>query len=415
MAVALCGCASASSGQVIAHRGFIDGSVAAFPQRTPNDSTQVVADLILREEVFVKPTGWLQFAGGIDARANSYDQVEERWTVRWWDRGERRPRLAARRLSATIARGPVTVDIGKQFVRWGTTDLVNPTDRFAARDFVNVVNAEFLGVTAARAVTQLGRHTLDLVWAPRFTPGRLPPADQRWAVAPAASGALPVVQTPVSLPSRRQLGLRWGHAAGTATYSLSFFDGHNYQPDFRPTVRLESPAQSPESAPLPVAIDIARVYADVRSYGGDVSLPVRWATVKAEAAFVTSPSATSDDYGLYVIQLERQSGEWVFVGGYIGEVLTRRRSALTFSPERGSSRSIVGRIGRTVGVHSSFTVEAAVRQNGQGGYGKADYSRTHGQHWRTTATVVGLAGHDDDFFGRYRRNSHLRLALRYSF
>ncbi len=414
-AAVLCCWTSLASAQAVSQRGFVEAAATAFPQDAPNDATQAMADVIVREEVFLKATGWLQFAGGIDARANSHDQVADSWAVSFWDRGERRPRLAVRRLTATIARGPFTVDLGKQFVRWGTTDLVNPTDRFAPRDFINVVNPEFLGITAARAVTQLGRHTIDVVWEPRFTPSRVPLADQRWAVAPPSLGQLPVNQAPFSLPSRGQVGVRWGHAVGSAAYSLSFFDGNNHQPDIQADVRLGLSPDAPAPVPVPVAVDVTRVHPAIRTYGGDLSLPIRWVTIKAEAAYFTSPSATSDEYGLFVLQLERQSGEWVFVGGYVGQVMTHRRSALTFAPDRGASRSIVGRIGRTVKVNGNFAVEGAVRQDGHGVYGKAEYSQTHGQHWRTTATVVGLGGRSDDFFGQYRRNSHVVLALRYSF
>ena len=48
------------------------------------------------------------------------------------------------------------------------------------------------------------------------------------------------------------------------------------------------------------------------------------------------------------------SGEWLFLGGYVGEVVTRRRSALTFAPDRGVGQSIVGRVGRTVGVSGNI-------------------------------------------------------------
>src|SRR5260370_16689024 len=50
----------------------------------------------------------------------------------------------------------------------------------------------------------------------------------------------------------------------------------------------------------------------------------------------------------YVLQLERQSGEWLFVGGYAGEVVTARRAVLSFAPDRGTSRSIVGRASYTI-------------------------------------------------------------------
>jgi hypothetical protein len=416
-AAVLCGggCATVASAQVVTHRGFVEGSVTGYPQRAANDTTKVVADFTARLELFVKPSDWLQVAGGLDARANSYDQVDDQWAVDFWARGEQRPRLGVRRLAVTFARGPFTLDLGKQFVRWGTTDFVNPTDRFAPRDFLNVVNPEFLGIAAARAVTQLGRHTIDVVWAPRFFPSRVPLIGQRWAVAPRGLGQLPVEWSPPSLPTGSQAGIRWGHAIGSAVYSLSFFEGNNHLPDVRAAVRLgPSPTESP-TQPAPVAVDVTAVHPSIRTYGVDLSLPIRWVTVKAEAAYFTSPTAASDEYGLYVLQLERTSGEWLFLGGYAGEVVTRRRSALTFAPDRGVGRSIVGRVGRTVGAGGNVAVEGAVRQNGHGANGKAEYSHSFGQHWRATATAVGLGGRDDDFFGQYARNSHVVLTLRYSF
>ena len=48
-------------------------------------------------------------------------------------------------------------------------------------------------------------------------------------------------------------------------------------------------------------------------------------------------------------------------------------------------------------------------------YAKAEYSQARGQHWRTTVSGVFLGGDRDDFIGQYRRNSQLRLSLRYSF
>jgi hypothetical protein len=77
--------------QTLSHRGFLEGRGTLFPQEAPNDPTHVVADFIGREELFVKPTTWLQFAGGIDVRANSHDQVEDSWRVDFGDRRIQRP------------------------------------------------------------------------------------------------------------------------------------------------------------------------------------------------------------------------------------------------------------------------------------------------------------------------------------
>jgi hypothetical protein len=395
--------------QIVGQRGFIEGAATAVPEDAPNDRTNGIADLLAREEVFVKPADWIQFAAGVDFRANSHDQVGERWTLDFWDRGVRRPRFAVRRLTATLTHGPFTVDLGKQFVRWGTTDIVNPTDRFAPRDFVNGLDAEFLGITAARAVAAARGHSVDVVWTPRLTPSRIPLLTDRWSAVPEAL-ALPLVAAPPSLPSGSQIGGRWSHVGQGLEFSLSFFNGYNHLPDERPVPRL---SQQPPF--VPIAVDVFSVHPPIRTYGGDLTWPTRFATVKAETAYFTSRDGASDEYALYVLQLERQRGEWVWGGGYAGEAITRRASVMTFAPDRGASRAILAHVSRTIDVNRSLAFEAAVRQNGRGAYAKVEYSQAHGQHLRFTATAVGLGGHSDDFFGQYHRNSQMILAARYNF
>ena len=153
----------------------------------------------------------------------------------------------------------------------------------------------------------------------------------------------------------------------------------------------------------------------MRMYGGDLAAPMRLVTFKAEAAYFTSSTRENDDYGLYVMQLERQAGEWSFVAGYAGQVITRHGDAPGFSPQRGFTRSLVERAAYTIDVNRSVAFEAVVRQNGQGAYLKAEYSQAFGQHWRATAGCAWIHGAESDFLGQFHRNSHGSLALRYSF
>src|SRR3954471_18467652 len=180
--VALCWRGTSLHAQALTQRGFADGLIAVFPQDAPADAVNTIGDVLVREEVFARPASWLRLAAGFDLRFNTNDQVDQSWRVDLSDRGIQRPAISVRRLSATLTRGPLTVDVGKQFIRWGKTDIVTPTDRFAPRDFVNVVNTEFLAVIGIRGVVQVGDETFEGVWLPRFTPSRVPLLDQRWTV-----------------------------------------------------------------------------------------------------------------------------------------------------------------------------------------------------------------------------------------
>jgi hypothetical protein len=83
--------ASAADAQVAAYTGFIEGRGFGFPQTAPNDTTRLIGDALVRNEVVLRPADWFQLAAGLDLRANSHDQVEDEWRLDYEDRGVRRP------------------------------------------------------------------------------------------------------------------------------------------------------------------------------------------------------------------------------------------------------------------------------------------------------------------------------------
>ena len=377
--------------QSITQRGFLESSATIYPQTTANDSAHFVGEMLLRDEVFYNPRKDLQFSGGIDLRTDSHHQVERTFhfsTFYFLDRELKRPLFSIRRLSAEYHRGGFNIEIGKQFVRWGRADILNPTDRFARRDFLGVVDPEFLGITAIRATYERGSNTIDAVWAPRLTPSRIPLVGQRWLAVPA--GAV-LDQMQSQFPGGSQWGGRWSHV-GLIEFSAAYYEGFTDIP----------------------APDLS--YPKLKMAGGDVSVPLRWLTVKAEAGHYNYSGERTDDYVLYVIQLERQSGEWFFVGGYAGEIITQRGTQIVnLNPDRGISKSILGRAGYTIDANRNVAVETAIHQNGDGLWTKLEYSQAFGQHWRLTGSISLFRGDPLDFLGQYRRNSNGLFAVKYSF
>ena len=401
LAIALGLVASPAAAQAVSQAGFVEGQGYWFPEVTFNDSAHYVGDALLRQEVVLRPAKWIQFVAGAELRANSHGQVEDEWRLDWDDRGLLRPRAAVRQLVAKITAGRFRLDVGKQFVRWGRADIVYPTDRFAPRDYLNVVTTELLPVIGARASLQAGSETLEAVWVPRFTPSRLPLFDQRWSPVPPG---VPVTDLGSNIPGGSQFGARWRHTGSRIETAFSYFDGFNHQPDLEVRAR-----------PDLTGTEILRVFPRIRQYGGDVALPMSWLTIKAEAAFVTSPPKTSDEYLLYVVEIERQAGNWLLDGGYVGQNVTEQRVAFTFAPDRSLAKSILGRAFYSADPRRTFLIEAAVQQNGDGYYGKAEFSEGMGQHWRLTVAAVGLGGEAQNFLGQYRHNSHATVTLRFSY
>ena len=389
--------ATVAAAQNFSQRGFLESTGLFFPQEGANDSSHAVGEWLFRYEASYKLAPGLKLSGGIDARTDTHRETEREFGLSWWDRERQRPAFAVRRLSATYTHGKLTLEAGKQFIRWGKTDVLNPTDRFAPRDFLNVIDNDFLAITAGRLTYGTQANTIDLVFAPRLTPSRVPLLNQRWAVLP----PVPIVEQSPRFPGGPQFGARWNHIGTAAEYSLSFYNGYDHLPLFGAELRF----------PVPVY----RYYPQMRMYGGDAAIPFRYLTLKTEAGYFTSQTPQSDEYLLYVAQLERQSGEWSFIGGYAGQAITRHGSSPTFSPIRGSTRAFVGHAGYTIDTNRSASLETVVRQNGKGMYLKPEYSQALGQNWRISAGFALIRGENDDFLGQFHRNSHVILTIRYSF
>ena len=297
----------------------------------------------------------------------------------------------------------MTAEIGRQLIRWGKTDILNPTDQFAPKDYLSsVVDTDLLGVTAARVTYESGGDTVDLVWQPLFTPSRTPLLNQRWTALPPDAAGVSIVDAGARYPGGSQYGARWNHVGSGYESSLCFFDGFQNLPSF-------DAALTPS-----LSVALTRTYPALRMYGGDAAVPLPWFTVKGEAAYFTSSTTGAEEYALYVIQLERQVKEWSFVGGYAGSVVTREAaSPLQFAPDRGFAKSFVGRAGLTIDANRSLAVESAVRSGGS--FLRFEYSQLFGQHWRATGGIAWIRGDMTDFLGEYRRNSYGSLAIRYSF
>ena len=390
-------------GQTFTHRGFVQGALTTYPQTTERDDTQVVFDTLARWEPGIKKGAW-RFDGAFEGRMDTHDMTRHSAAVSYWDRSIQRPALSVARLSGSWGHGPFTVEAGKQPVRWGKTDILVPTDRFAPRDYLTVVDAELLNVTAGRLTFASASNSLEVVVTPRMTPSRAPLLDQRWVSIPPAAAQLSIVDAGSDVPDGAQYGVRWNRVGTRLEHSLSFFRGFDHLPTF---------AARPTGVPAQIAI--SRYHAQLTSAGADVAVPLRWITLKAEAAWLDSNTAGAGDFVLYVIQAERQVGEWLFIAGYAGEHVMHEGTPFRYAADRGLARALVGRASLTIDTNRSIFFETVARQNGDGFFGRVEYTHALNGHLRATATGVGFAGDEEDFLGRQQSNSFARITLRYSF
>jgi hypothetical protein len=394
------------SAQSLSQKGVVEVRTTFYPQETANDDTQAVAEGLLRYEAAARPASWLKLTGVVDVRADSHDQTADDWEWDWYDRGVQRAPFSVRRLNATLSRGPLTVEVGKQFVRWGKADVLNPTDRFAPRDFLNVFDSDLLAVSGARALVGTQANTLDLVWVPHMTPSRTPLPGSRWAPGVAVPPGVQVVDGGRSIPAGDQFGARWNHVARGFEFSLSGFSGYNHLP--AADVRFDPRPFAPTAI-------VSAFYPKIWMGGADAAVPLSWLTIKGEAAYFGTDDGRVDEYWLYVIQVERQAGEWFFVVGYAGECVVTDRRDVSFAPDRGLAQTVLGRAGYTIDTNRSLAFEGALRQDLDGHWLRAEYSHASGQHLRVILQGSWIAGDPDTFFGRYDRNSNVAVTIRYSF
>jgi hypothetical protein len=390
--VTLLACAPAFA-QDFTQRGTLEYRGWLFPQTTAYDRGHAVGEALFRYEFSRSLIRGLKLYGTTETRIDTHHQVERDFEVNFADRTRQRPAFNIRRASILYSKGKFTAEAGKQLIRWGKTEILTPTDRFAPRDFLAVVDTEFLHVLAGRASWEGKSNSIEVVLQPRFTPSRVPLINQRWS-----NFTVPVHEVEPRYPGGPQYGLRWKHLGSRFDASLSMYEGHNHLPLF------DREGQ-----------EVRRYYPHLRLVGGDAEAPLSWFTIKGEAAWFTSKTAAADEYVLYVIQLEREFGDASIVGGYSGEAITRKPNPFDFAPDRGLARSFLGRATYAIDPRRNVAAEWAVRQNGDGLWTRFEYSQSYRRGWRAIAGLTLIRGDPADFLGQYRRNSHVSLILRYTF
>lgn len=368
-------------------RGTLEYRGWGFPDTIPDDRAHVVGEASFRYEFWrTLFTPGLKIYGETETRIDSHHQVQREFFVNIDDRRLQRQPFNIRRATLAFTKKRFTLEAGKQVIRWNRTEILNPIDRFAPRDYLTVFDTELLGIIAARAAYDSKTDTIELVVQPRFTPSRLPLVNQRWNILPES--------TP-RYPGGTAWGARWTHKLKRFESGLNFYNGHNYVPTF-------------DAA-------FIRMFPQLTEVGGDFALALKKLTIRGEAAYFHSTASTADEYILWVLQGEKHIGPVTVVAGYAGESVTTDRRATVFAPDRGLARSFLGRTTWAPDTSRSLATQLVIHQNGKGLWTRFEYTQTFGQHWTLLTGYNLLRGEPTDFIGQYRRNSHAFMTWRLTF
>ncbi|GBD94454.1 hypothetical protein BMS3Abin05_02063 [bacterium BMS3Abin05] len=174
----------------------------------------------------------------------------------------------------------VDLRLGKQFIFWGKTDWINPTDNINPWDYKNIsseIEDYRLPVTAVKTSWYLGPVTLEADWIPVFIPDRIPLQTgllQKGNPArhiPVVFMNSPAYPTPTL--GHSQAAFRLMHSIEGIDYSLSYYAGYDHK------FNVISKFTSPDSLSLTPA------YKPVRIIGGALERVFgRW-NLKGEAAY----------------------------------------------------------------------------------------------------------------------------------
>lgn len=324
------------------------------------------------------------------------------------DRMAKRPAFSVNEAYVEWEERRLKVRAGKQKILWGRADGVNPTDRFAVRDYTDLIDPERLGVAALRADLFLDGASLQLVAAPFYSPSRLGQPTTRWR--PTLDG-LPAAAAPFSWPA---------NSGSNGSYGIKLdLERTNWEGSVS-----YSRAINPLSGGRRLGGQIVEPFFNKqRALGFDFSRGIAAGSceVHAEAAWVTTVGGRADDYLQYVF-----GGRRAFIDvvadhdldlglEWAGEYVTSRRRDPLINEQSALDRWYKG----SALIDADLEITEFVTWSVSGGYtvkGRDSYLVSTEISWRATDLLALTAGFDalsgkggSTTAALYERNDRLRL------
>ena len=312
--------------------------------------------------------------------------------------------------------GLVDLRLGKQIIRWGRADRINPTDTLTPRDFTLLVPEDAdqrSGTTGISATAHAAGLAITGIVLPTFSPHvipirRPPPGSalrERTPDDPVLQGAVKVDRT-----------------MGPVDWSVSYYDGYDLFPD------LEI------AGARPTGVDLVLTHQRVRVVGADAAAALGAYTVRGEAAYTfterrdvkhpffflvlgadrTFPGAVS----VNVQYILRVVSEWERPGDMSDPV--RRQVAIEQALINDQldevKHAIAVRVARAFLDDTLKAEVSAIYSPTRGDYAvrpKLAYAVT--DHLKLTAGADIIRGPSQSFFGRLRDTSTAYLEARWDF
>ncbi len=208
------------------------------------------------------------------------------------------------------------VIVGKKVFSWGVGDGFRPADNLNPYDFLDVIEAEKIGIPALSIFRYGELISTQVVFIPVFIPGRLPEVDNRWAFEDAAAmdrihdtfgDWYAIADGGRELPGASLANAQYALRLSSSTLlmgwdlSLSFFRGrYAYGVLFLEDVVF--PPAEPDAGLQPPVLTIAQVYPEYREITAGVSTTAgNWEFHAGGALHHTMDRAMDDSFSEYVV------------------------------------------------------------------------------------------------------------------
>ncbi len=317
--------------------------------------------------------------------------------------------------------------LGKQFIFWGKTDWLNPTDNINPWDYQNItseIEDYRIPVTAIKGNYYLNNFNIEGVLLLHFEPHRIP------LDIPEQMGSIRVQKAPTVLPenkiSNMEFALRLSSQLFNVDYSFSYFHGF----DKSPTLQFNF---IPPVAGQPPQLLAQTVYEKIDIFGFDfVTTKNEFAFTGEAAYFLTKDKEGTDIYVknpnlYYVIGLdysptddlslnfqfsqrilfkynkEKEEQEWI------------RLTKQFHAAEEKISSTVTGKIQYSLGSYTSLMVIGVMNLKDKDFFllPVLNYNFTDGVNISAGATWFG--GPENSPFGRAKKESKAFFEVKYSF
>ena len=336
--------------------------------------------------------------------------------------------------------------LGKQQIIWGKadgvfiTDIISPKDlsEFLLRDFEEIR----MGITALKADYYIGNSTLELVWAPAFTPTQLAEESSLWGRSPEFESPIPGVTPTLSydysqkaVPATLENSEAFVKFSGVSSFiDYELMGGYIFDDDPSMHVAVDL---TPDSNGVPQPkLTLTPQHNRLALVGGSTSIDIRGYVVRSELAYysgknfqanenfqlgpasMTLPSGLAEkDYLHYLVGLDFSLGSTKLSTQFIQEYVLDYDEALVQEEVSNMSTFLINRMFMndllTLQLFSYYDIsnEDALIQP------SVNYDLADGFEILAGANIF-LAGINNDYlayFGYYDDNDMLYLKLKYSF